>query len=128
MVGTTVLEKAIAHSVESRPLEIPRHKVVSAGNRASIALKLTYAQEGKNLRRKAGGYAHAKKFKCQRTAVKRQRTIFGVVVRAIQRMHDASVALRATTCGGRCKRSPVSAWAGSFAPLVPWSCVRSACC
>lgn len=74
IVDTTVQSKAIAHPVDSRLLEIARHKVVGAAKRAGIALKQTYAQEGKTLRRKAGGYAHAKQFKRLRKAVKRQRT------------------------------------------------------
>ena len=63
IVDTTVQEKAIAHPVDSGLLEIARHKVVSAAKRAGIALKQTYAKEGKTLRRQAGGYAHAKQFK-----------------------------------------------------------------
>ena len=57
IVDTTVQEKAIAHPVDSRLLEIARHKVVSAARRAGIACKQTYAKEGKALRRQAGGYA-----------------------------------------------------------------------
>ena len=60
IVDSTVQEKAIAHPVGSRLLEFARHKVVGAAKRAGISLKQTYAQEGKTLRRKAGGYAHAK--------------------------------------------------------------------
>jgi len=52
-------------------LEIARHKVVSAARRAGIALKQTYAKEGKALRRQAGGYAHAKQFKRLRPVLKR---------------------------------------------------------
>ena len=52
---STVQSKAIAHPVDSRLLEIARHKVVSAAKRAGIALKQTYAKEGKTLRRQAGG-------------------------------------------------------------------------
>ena len=63
IVDTTVQEKAIAHPVDSRLWEIARHKVVSAARRAGIALKQSYAKEGKTLRRQAGGYAHAKQFK-----------------------------------------------------------------
>lgn len=85
IVDTTVQEKAIAHPVDSRLLEIARHKVVSAARRAGIALKQTYAKEGKALRRKAGGYAHAKQFKRLKRVVKRQRTILGVVMREVQR-------------------------------------------
>ena len=89
IVDTTVQEKAIAHPVDSRLLEIARHKVVRAAKRAGIALKQTFAKEGKELRRKAGGYAHAKQFRRLKKTVKRQRTILGVVMREVQRKLDA---------------------------------------
>jgi IS5 family transposase len=85
IVDTTVQEKAIAHPVDSRLLEIARHKVVSAAKRAGIALKQTFAKEGKELRRRAGGYAHAKQFRRLKRVVKRQRTILGIVMREVQR-------------------------------------------
>ena len=85
IVDTTVQEKAIAHPVDSRLLEIARTKVVQAAKRAGIALKQTFMKEGKELRRKAGGYAHAKQFKRLRQTVKRQRTILGIVLREIGR-------------------------------------------
>jgi IS5 family transposase len=85
IVDTTVQEKAIAHPVDSRLLEIARHKVVAAAKRCGIALKQTFAKEGQSLRRKAGGYAHAKQFKRLRKVVKRQRTILGIVLREVRR-------------------------------------------
>ena len=85
IVDTTVQEKAIAHPVDSRLLEIARAKVVQAAKRVGIAFKQTFVQEGKELRRKAGGYAHAKQFKRLRRTVKRQRTILGIVLREIKR-------------------------------------------
>ena len=85
IVDSTVQEKAIAHPVDSRLLEIARAKVVQAAKFAGITLKQTFVKEGRELRRKAGGYAHAKQFKRLRRAVKRQRTILGVVIREIQR-------------------------------------------
>jgi transposase, IS5 family len=85
IVDTTVQEKAIAHPVDSRLLEIARHKVASAAKRCGIALKQTFAKEGRALRRKAGGYAHAKQFKRLRRTVKRQRTILGSLMRDVQR-------------------------------------------
>lgn len=97
-MGSTVQSKAIAHPVDSRLLEIARHNVVSAARRYGIALKQTYAQEGKTLRRKAGGYAHAKQFKRLRRTVKRQRTILSVVMREMQRKLDADQA--AVAAGG----------------------------
>ena len=98
IVDSTVQSKAIAHPVDSRLLEIARHKVVGAAKRAGISLKQTYAQEGKTLRRQAGGYAHAKQFKRLRKAVKRQRTILGVVMREVQRKLDAD---KAAVAAGR---------------------------
>ena len=91
IVDTTVQEKAIAHPVDSRLLEIARHKVVSAAKHAGIALKQTFAKEGKQLRRKAGGYAHAKQFRRLKRSVKRQRTILGVVIREVLRNLELAV-------------------------------------
>jgi transposase, IS5 family len=85
IVDTTVQQKAIAHPVDSRLLEIARHKVVSAAKRAGIQLKQTFAKEGKALRWKAGGYAHAKQFRRLRRVLKRQRTVLGIVIREVQR-------------------------------------------
>ena len=85
IVDTTVQEKASAHPVDSRLLEIARHKVVAAAKRAGITLKQTFVREGKTLRRKAGGYAHAKQFKRLRKVLKRQRTILGIVLREVGR-------------------------------------------
>ena len=85
IVDSTVQSKAIAHPVDSRLLEIARHKVASSAKRAGIALKQTFAKEGKTLRRQAGGYGHARQFKRLRRVVKRQRTILGVLMREVQR-------------------------------------------
>ncbi len=90
IVDSTVQEKAIAHPVDSRLLEIARHKVVSSAKRAGINLKQTFAKECKTLRRKAGGYAHAKQFRRMKRVVKRQRTILGVVLREVERKLDLS--------------------------------------
>ena len=88
IVDTTVQEKAIARPVDSRWLEIARHKVVSAAKRVGIQLKQTFAKEGKELRRRAGGYAHAKQFRRLKKVVKRQRTILGIVMREVQRKNQ----------------------------------------
>ena len=85
IVDTTVQEKAIAHPVDSRLLEIARRKVVAAAKRCGVVLKQTFAAEGKTLQRQAGGYAHAKQFKRLRRVVKRQRTILGILIRETQR-------------------------------------------
>jgi transposase, IS5 family len=57
IVDTTVQDKAIAHPTDSRLLEIARHKIAGAAKRAGVAVKQTFAKEGRELRRKAGGYA-----------------------------------------------------------------------
>lgn len=89
IVDTTVQEKAIAHPVDSRLLEIARHKVIGAAKRAGIQLKQTFAKEGKELRRRAGGYAHAKQFRRLKKVVKRQRTTLGIVMREVRRKLEA---------------------------------------
>ena len=116
IVDSTVQSKAIAHPVDSRLLEIARHKVVSAAKRAGIACKQTYAKEGKTLRRKAGGYAHAKQFKRLRKTVKRQRTILGVVMREVQRKLDADQG--AVAAGGAPASEPGNAKA--LSDLAMW--------
>jgi len=85
IVDTTVQEKAIAHPVDSRLLDIARAKIVQAARSVGITLKQTFVKEAKELRRKAGGYAHAKQFRRLKRVLKRQRTILGIVLREIQR-------------------------------------------
>jgi len=100
IVDSTVQEKAIAHPVDSRLLEIARAKLVSAAKRAGIALKQTFAREGKELRRRAGGYGHAKQFRRLRKVVKRQRTILGVVLREVERKRTLATTDSASTLIG----------------------------
>ena len=88
IVDTTVQSKAIAHPTDSRLLEVAREKVARLAKRAGIQLKQTHEREGKTLRRKAGGYAHAKQFKRLRGVLKRQRTILGRLLREVRRKMD----------------------------------------
>jgi IS5 family transposase len=85
IVDSTVQEKAIAHPVDSRLLEIARAKVVQAAKACGIGLKQTFVREGQSLRRRAGGYAHAKQFRRLKRVVKRQRTLLGIVLREVDR-------------------------------------------
>jgi transposase, IS5 family len=99
IVDSTVQEKAIAYPTDSRLLEVARIKLVSLAQRAGLALKQTYEREGKRLRRRAGGYAHAKQFKRLRRVLKRQRTVLGRVLRDIERKmsglpHERQTSLR----------------------------------
>lgn len=85
IVDTTVQEKAIAHPTDSRLLDVARDKIVRVAQRVGIKLKQTYAAESKALRRRAGGYAHAKQFKRLKAVLRRQRTILGVLLREVER-------------------------------------------
>lgn len=85
IVDSTVSEKAIAYPTDSRLLEIARYQLVKAAKAVGIKFKQTYAIEGKTLRHKAAGYAHAKQFKRLRRTLKRQRTVVGIVIRETQR-------------------------------------------
>ena len=89
IVDSTVQEKAIAYPVDSRLLEIARHKIVVYAKRCGIALRRSFAKEGKTLKRKAGGYAHAKQFKRLHRTVKRQRTIVGKLIREVRKQLSA---------------------------------------
>jgi IS5 family transposase len=63
IVDTTVQEKAIAHPTDSRLLEVARARSPGWPSAPGMKLKQTHEREGKTLRRRAGGYAHAKQFK-----------------------------------------------------------------
>ncbi len=91
IVDSTVQEKAIAHPTDSRLLDIARRKVVTAAKRLGIKLKQSFDHEGAQLRRRAGGYVHAKQFKRLRKVLKRQRTVLGIVIRETRRKLDQRV-------------------------------------
>jgi transposase, IS5 family len=110
IVDTTVQEKAIAHPTDSRLLEIARYKVVAAAKKVGIQLKQTFAKEGKALRWKAGGYAHAKQFRRLRRVIKRQRTILGVVMREVQRKLHGQQQSTDVTANAPTATSDLSTW------------------
>lgn len=85
IVDTTVQEKAIAHPTDSQLLEIARAKLVEAAKDEGIALKQTFAKEGRRLGYKAGRYAHARQFRRMRKVIKRQQTIVGRLQRELTR-------------------------------------------
>jgi len=84
-VDTTVQEKAIAFPTDSRLLEVARAKIARLAKRAGLKLRQSYEREGRELRRKAGGYAHAKQTRRLGRTVRRQRTILGALLRDVQR-------------------------------------------
>lgn len=85
IVDTTVQEKAVAYPTDSRLLEVARRKVAQEARRAGVALKQSYEKEARQLRRRAGGYAHARQFRRLRRVLKRQRTILGRLLRDVRR-------------------------------------------
>lgn len=85
IVDSTVQPKAIAYPVDSRLLEVARHQVVRVARAVGVQLKQTFAREGKTLRRRAGGYAHARQFKRLRKVLRRQRTVLGKLIRELRR-------------------------------------------
>jgi len=110
IVDSTVQEKAIAFPTDSRLLEVARYQVVKAAKFAGIALKQTFAREGKTLRRRAGGYAHARQYRRMRRVLKRQRTVLGIVMREVRRklatatIESASTLYRLNTLMERAER------------------------
>ncbi len=90
IVDTTVQEKAVAYPTDSRLLEVGRKKLVILSKRHGIALRQSYEREGPRLRRRAGGYAHAKQFKRLRRLLRRQRTLWGRVIRDIRRQLETA--------------------------------------
>jgi IS5 family transposase len=105
IVDTTVQEKAIGYPTDSRLPEVVRARLVQLAQRAGLALKQTYEREGKRLRRRAGGYAHAKQFKRQRRVLKRQRTILGSLLRDIERKLSGAPDERQTQLRVRLERA-----------------------
>jgi IS5 family transposase len=76
-----------------RLLDVARRKIALEARRAGVALKQTYEKEGRHLRRRAGGYAHARQFRRLRRVLKRQRTILGTA---------ATRCARQARCAGCC--------------------------
>ena len=88
IVDSTVQEKAIAHPTDSRLLDVARDQLAELAKKLGVTPKQTFEREAKQLRRKAGGYAHARQFKRLRRVLRRQRTILGVLMRDVQRKMD----------------------------------------
>ena len=85
VVDSTVQPKAIAHPADSRLLEVARRKLLGIAKSVGIDLKQSFAKEGKQLTRKAGGYAHARQLRRMRKPINPQRTIVGRLAREIER-------------------------------------------
>lgn len=62
-----------------------RRKLVLIAKRSGVVQRQTFEKEGRSLKRRAGGYAHAKQYRRMRKVLKRQRTILGRVMRDLER-------------------------------------------
>ena len=107
IVDTTIQEKAIAFPKDSRLLEIARHKGVGVARAAGVTLKQTFVNEARQLRCRAGGYAHAKQYRRLKRVLRRQRTILGRLIREVRRKWQpqhlaAETATRLTSLPERC--------------------------
>ncbi len=62
-----------------------RRKRVLIAKRSGLVLRQTFEKEGRSLKRRAGGYAHARQYRRLRRVLRRQRTILGRVLRDLER-------------------------------------------
>lgn len=96
VLDTTVQPKAIAHPTDSRLLNRAREQLVSAAQKAGVALRQSYARVGKAAETQAGRYAHAKQFNRMRREIRKLRTWLGRVIRDVQRKGgEVTAALKA---------------------------------
>jgi IS5 family transposase len=85
-------EKAVAYPTDSRLLEIARRKLLKLALEEGLTLRQSYEREGPKLRRRAGGYAHAKQFKRLKRVLSRQRTVLGRMISDIKCKLDGHTA------------------------------------
>ena len=87
-VDSTVMEKHIAHPTDSALLEKMRCKLVALLREHALGLRRSYSREGPRLAQQIGRFAHARQFKRMRSALNRQRTWVGRLMRELQRQLD----------------------------------------
>ncbi|QCP55096.1 IS5 family transposase [Trinickia violacea] len=89
IVDTTVMEKAMAHPIDSRLLERCRAHLVRAAARHGLQLRQNYNREAPRLASQIGRYAHAKQYKRMRKALRTLRSPVGRVMRDVERQLDS---------------------------------------
>lgn len=60
IADSTVQEKAIAFPSDSRLLDVARRKLVLIAKRVGVVRRQAFEKESRSLKRRAGGYAHAR--------------------------------------------------------------------
>jgi len=88
IVDSTVQEKAIAHSTDSKLLERARQHLVKLAAEAGLVLRQNYNREVPRLAVQVGRYAHAKQYKLMRASLKKLKTVVGRVWRDVERQLD----------------------------------------
>jgi len=84
-IDTTVMEKNIAHPTDARLYETARRKLVGLAREAGIGLRQNYNRLAPRLTGQVGRYAHARKFKRMRKALRKLKGYTGRVLRDIER-------------------------------------------
>jgi transposase, IS5 family len=88
IADSTVQEKAIAFPSDSRLLDVARRKLVLIAKRVGVVRRQAFEKESRSLKRRAGGYAHARQYRRLRADLKRQRTIRGRFKRRLPLLTD----------------------------------------
>lgn len=91
LVDTTVQEKAITYPTDSKLAIKIINRLNKLAKRAGIQQRRTYVKEVKGLRLACRHFRHVKKRSKARKALKRLRTIAGILLRELQRTLPASV-------------------------------------
>jgi IS5 family transposase len=89
-VDTTVLEKAIAFPTDARLYHKMRVKLVAEARRLNLPLRQTYLRTGKVALIMVGRYAHARQMKRSNKALRSVKTMFGRVLRDLERKAKAA--------------------------------------
>jgi IS5 family transposase len=89
IADSTVMEKHIAHPMDSALLETMRGKLVAFMREHGRAIRQSYSRQGPRLAQQIGRHAHAKQFKRMRRLLQKQRTWVGRLTREPERQRDA---------------------------------------
>ena len=93
---TTVQEKNVAHPTDGELVDDARRHLVKLVEAHGLTLRQNYNRLAKTMRRKIGGYGHARQYRRMRRQIKLLKTRLGRVVRDIERqLPDQSLATRA---------------------------------
>jgi len=84
IADTTVMDKNIAHPIDTALLNKSRKKLIKLAKRTDVKLRQNYERVGPKAVLQASRYAHAKQFKRMRKVKKKLKTYLGRVVRDVR--------------------------------------------